>query len=337
MSSSRSIRDRKPSPPARSGGPAGVGVVSSRAYLDHDPGPGHPESPRRLEAILEGLNANGLGERLTWIEPAPATEADVALVHDARYVSLARREIESGRRMLSTGDTHVCPRSYEVALLAAGGAIAGVDAVCAGKVRSAFCAVRPPGHHASASAGMGFCVFNNVAIAVRHAQSARGVGRVLIIDWDLHHGNGTQEIFYDDPSVFYFSTHQCGNYPMLLSGRGYRDETGAGAGVGTNLNCPLPNGAGDREMLAAFDDHLLPAVSRYRPELVLISAGFDCRKGDPLGWLRVTDEGFAAMTAKAMEIASAFAGGRIVSVLEGGYGLSGLASAVAAHVRALIG
>ena len=315
----------------------GVAFVSSPLYMEHDPGPGHPERPARLEAIRAGLCAAGLAERLIAIQPAPARKADLLLVHSGDYIDLARREIEAGRTALSTGDTDVCPRSYEVALLAAGGVLGAVDAVCAGDARSAFCAVRPPGHHACPSAGMGFCVFNNAALAARHAQAAHGLDRVLIVDWDLHHGNGTQEAFYEDPSVFYFSTHEYENYPMPLTGTGYRHETGAGAGRGANLNCPLSPGAGDKEVLDAFRRELLPAMKRFAPELVIISAGFDGRWGDPLGRLVITDEGFAAMTEVAMEIAAASAGGRVVSTLEGGYNLSGLAAAVGAHVGALAG
>ena len=314
-----------------------VGLVTARAYLEHDPGMGHPERAERLEAIWKGLDEAGLREKLIPIAPAPVSEADLLLVHEPSYVALAKREIESGRTMLSTGDTDVCPRSYEIALLSAGGVVAAVDAVCAGEVRSAFCAVRPPGHHAAPSAGMGFCIFNNAAVACRHAQKSCGVERVLIADWDLHHGNGTQEAFYADPSVFYFSTHEYGNYPMALTGLGLPGQRGQGPGVGTTLNCPLPGGAGDREILDAFRKLLVPAMKRFSPQLVIISAGFDCRAGDPLGRLAVTDAGFAALTEILMEIADASAGGRIVSTLEGGYDLAGLAAGVVAHVRTLLG
>lgn len=313
-----------------------VAFVSSPLYLEHDTGFGHPESPARLEAILAEIRTSGLGKELVRLDPSPATREDLLLVHDAGYVALARREIEAGRAELSTGDTNVCPRSYEIALLSAGGVIAAADAVCAGRVRSAFCAVRPPGHHATPSAGMGFCVFNNAAVAARHAQLAHGIGRVLIVDWDLHHGNGTQDAFYEDPSVFYFSIHEYGNYPAPLTGKGYPGETGAGGAVGTNMNCPLSPGSGDREALDAFQRRLLPAMKEFSPELVIISAGFDSRWGDPLGRLVITDEGFAAMTGIAKQIAWASAGGRIVSTLEGGYNLPGLAAGVAAHIRALM-
>jgi acetoin utilization deacetylase AcuC-like enzyme len=199
------------------------------------------------------------------------------------------------------------------------------------RVKNAFCAVRPPGHHAEAARGMGFCLFNNAALAARHAQQQHGLGRVLIVDWDVHHGNGTQEIFYEDSSVFYFSIHQSPLYP----GTGARAETGAGAGRGTTLNCPFPAGAGRAEILPAFREQLVPAMESFRPELVIVSAGFDSREGDPLGGLRLTDEDFEELTRLLLDLAKRHAGERLVSILEGGYHLPGLARAAAAHVQAL--
>jgi len=316
--------------------PGQVAFISSPEYLEHYTGLGHPESPQRLAAIWEALVDAGLKDRLLWVEPAAATEDDLGMVHEPAYVELARREIAAGRGMLSTGDTNVCPKSFDAALLAAGAGIVAVDAVCEGRASAAFCAVRPPGHHAGPARGMGFCVFNNIAVAARHGQRSHDIERVLIVDWDLHHGNGTQEVFYEDPSVFYFSAHQWGNYPMPVTGLGHAGETGAGPGKGTNLNCPLPPGAGDEEMLAAVGDRLAPAMEEFAPQLVLISAGFDCRRGDPLGRLDVTDEGFRRLTRAVREIAGASAGGRIVSFLEGGYELPGLASATLTHLEALM-
>jgi len=211
--------------------------------------------------------------------------------------------------------------------------MAAVDAVVAGKARNAFCVVRPPGHHATGDRGMGFCVFNNAALAARHAQKTHRLQKVLIADWDVHHGNGTQDIFYEDPSVFYFSTHQWPWYP----GTGPAGETGRGKGKGTTLNCPFASGAGGKEILAAFTDKLLPAAARFRPELVIISAGYDSRAGDPLGGFRLTDADFARMTEMLMQLADSCARGRIVCVLEGGYALAGLASAVEATCRTLCG
>jgi len=209
--------------------------------------------------------------------------------------------------------------------------MAAVDAVVAGQVKNAFCVVRPPGHHATPSRGMGFCVFNNLAVAARYAQAKHKLGKVLIADWDVHHGNGTQEIFYEDPSVLFSSTHQWPWYP----GTGRAEETGAGKGKGTTMNFPFPAGSGRKEVLGAFADKLVPAADKFKPELVLVSAGFDSRKGDPLGRFTLTDRDFADLTKVCTAIARRHAKGRLVSVIEGGYDLSGLASASAAHVTAL--
>jgi acetoin utilization deacetylase AcuC-like enzyme len=225
----------------------------------------------------------------------------------------------------------VCRESLRVARLAVGGILESVDRVAAGKASRAFCAVRPPGHHATASRGMGFCIFNNVAIAARHAQKRHGIERVVIIDWDVHHGNGTQDIFYEDASVFYFSTHQSPWYP----GTGAASETGRGKGLGATLNCPFPAGAGIKEIGGAFRDQFLPAMEKFRPQLVLISAGFDSRMGDPLGQFTLKDEDFASLTGMLIDLAQKHAGGRLISVLEGGYNLKGLASATAAHLQRL--
>ena len=281
---------------------------------------------------MEGLKRAGLQERLARVEPRAATEEELLLCHTPAYLRVARHDVQSGRRYLSTGDTSITPNSWDVAARAAGGVLQAVDAVMAGRARNAFCAVRPPGHHATASRGMGFCLFNHAAIAARYAQRRHGAERVLIVDWDVHHGNGTQDIFYSDPTVLFFSTHQWPLYP----GTGRADETGAGAGEGTTMNFPFPAGSGRREILGAVENSLVPAAERFRPDLVLISAGFDSRTGDPLGRFTLTDRDFADLTRAVMEMAARHADGRIVSTLEGGYNLSGLASAAAAHVEALL-
>ncbi len=310
-----------------------TGLVYSAEYKRHLTGLGHPESPQRLDAIIEALAPERLEIELSRIRPRRATREEILYCHTAAYYDLAKRDIESGAGALSTGDTTVCRRSFDVALLAAGGAMAAVDAVMAARARGVFCAVRPPGHHAGVAQGMGFCIFNNAAIAARYAQKKHKIGKVLIADWDVHHGNGTQDIFYEDGSVFYFSTHQWPFYP----GTGRKSETGRAAGAGTTLNCPFPMGAGRKEILGAFQDRLVPAADRFKPEMVIISAGFDGRIDDLLGGFRLTDKDFADLTTIVKDIARRHARRRVVSVLEGGYDLDGLAKATAAHVCALAG
>jgi acetoin utilization deacetylase AcuC-like enzyme len=284
----------------------------------------HPERPERFDVVVEALAPLDLPR----VEPRQASMDELLLCHTGDYLGRALADVKSGKWYLSTGDTDIGPNSWEVALCAAGGVLNAVDAVFGGRASNAFCAVRPPGHHATASRGMGFCLFSNVAIAARYAQKRYGVGRVLIVDWDVHHGNGTQDIFYGDPSVFFFSSHQWPLYP----GTGRRDETGEGAGMGTTMNFPFPAGSGRKEILGAVRNSLMPAMRDYKPELVLISAGFDSREGDLLGSFTLTDQDFVDLTAAVQEIQP-----RIVSVLEGGYNLSGLASAARAHVEALVG
>ena len=307
-------------------------LVADDGCRGHLAGKAHPESPERYDAVMDGLARAGLLERMRRAEVRTATEDELLLCHTAEYLKTVRRDVESGRPYLSTGDTDITSNSWELAARAAGGVLNAVDAVLTGTARNAFCAVRPPGHHANAARGMGFCLFNNVAIAARYAQSKHGVGRVLIVDWDVHHGNGTQEIFYRDPSVFYFSSHQWPLYP----GTGRADETGDGPGERATMNFPFPAGSGRREILGAVENHLLPAAARFQPDLVLISAGFDSRVGDPLGRFTLTDEDFADLTRAVMGIADRRAGGRVVSMLEGGYNLEGLASAAAAHAGVLL-
>jgi len=306
-------------------------VIYDPIYNKHFAGTGHPESPRRLEAIMGLLNETDFAGRLEIIKPRDATDDEILAVHSKQYLALVRSDITSGRKMLSTGDTNVCAESLDAAIKAAGGICLAVDQVVTGKYRNAFCPVRPPGHHAGENRGSGFCVFNNVAIAARHAQIAHKISRVLIADWDVHHGNGTQETFYSDPSVFFFSTHQWPLYP----GTGRADETGAGNGAGTTINCPFGAGAGHEQIVGAFRNKLIEAADRFKPELVLISAGFDSRLGDPLGGFCLTDEDFAELTGIMLDIARKHASGRLVSTLEGGYNPAGLAKAVGAHCQAL--
>jgi acetoin utilization deacetylase AcuC-like enzyme len=307
-------------------------LVADLTCKSHDTGRGHPEAPQRFDAVLGALEKSGLAAKMTRLAPRAVGREDLLLAHTREYLALAEGEIGSGEVQLSTGDTIVGPHSWEAATIAAGSALAAVDAVVEGKAAHAFCVVRPPGHHASAGRGMGFCVLNNVALAARHAQRRHGLSRVLIVDWDVHHGNGTQDIFYEDGSVLFFSTHQSPWYP----GTGRADETGTGAGRGTTLNCPLPSGSGHEAIFDAFEEKLLPAAEKFKPELVLISAGFDSREGDPLGQFTLTDDDFAELTRLVRGIAERHAGSRVVSLLEGGYSLTGLAAAATAHVGALI-
>ena len=306
-------------------------IATDETCEEHDPGTGHPEHRARYSAVRDALARAGVLSAATVIGPQALSREDLTLAHTPAYLELAQREIKGGYDHLSTGDTNVGLGSWDAALAAAGCAVAATQAVVRGDAGTAFCLVRPPGHHASAGRGMGFCVLNNIAIAARYARERLGIRRSLIVDWDVHHGNGTQDIFYEDSGVFFFSTHQSPWYP----GTGMASETGAGDGTGTTLNCPLGAGSGRAEVFACFENQLLPAMEKFQPELVFISAGFDSRENDPLGQFRLKDGDFLDLTLMMRELAEKFAAGRIVSVLEGGYNLEGLASGATAHCLAL--
>jgi acetoin utilization deacetylase AcuC-like enzyme len=305
-------------------------LLDSR-FKQHDTGPGHPESAARYDAVTEALGKEKLVEKMRPLKTRAATDDEIALCHTRPYIATARRDIRAGLRALSTGDTAVCEDSLDVALHAVGGVCNAIDAVMAGEAKNAFCAVRPPGHHATPNRGMGFCVFNNVAIGARYAQKKHRAGRVLIADWDVHHGNGTQDVFYEDGSVLFFSTHQHPWYP----GTGMPEERGEGKGEGKIINRPFPAGSGRSQIVESFRRDLLTAAKDFKPDLVMISAGFDSRKGDPLGRFQLTDDDFRDLTLVMMEIANKHAGDRVVSLLEGGYSLTGLASGVTTHVKSL--
>ncbi len=307
-------------------------LFSPEASLAHRTPHGHPERAERFEAIKRALEESGLAGRMERAPASAASREDLELCHDPEYVRLVEREIGAGARTLSTGDTHVGAGSLGAGRAAAGAVIKAVDAIVDGPATQAFCVLRPPGHHARPNQGMGFCIFNNVAVGARHAIRRRGLERILIADWDVHHGNGTQDIFYEDPDVLFFSTHQSPWYP----GTGSASETGDGDGRNTTINCPFPAQSGRDEILGAFRARLMPAADAFRPDLVMISAGFDSRLGDPLGQFRLTDDDFSEMTSLLREVADKHSRGRLVSVLEGGYSLAGLAAGVTAHVKALI-
>lgn len=310
-----------------------TGLVHSQAYQNHATPAGHPESASRTEAVLRALRERELFDRCHRIEPTAATRADLLRVHSPAYLEQVEADFAAGRSELSTGDTSISPASKEVALLASGGVLRAVDAVVEGTVQNAFCVSRPPGHHATPSRGMGFCLYNNIAIAARYAQARHGIGKILIADWDVHHGNGTQDVFWEDGSVLFFDSHQHPWYP----GTGDEDEKGSGRGLNCIINCPFPAGAGREEILPAWERRLVAAADKFKPELVLLSAGFDSRLGDPLGLLRLTDDDFAAMTRVLTHLARAHAESRLVAVLEGGYSLKGLGEGVCATVRAMMG
>jgi len=309
-----------------------IGFVYDDIYLEHKTTPGHPETPQRLVAIVERLKSKGLYCELLALSPKPAAVEWLTTLHSPEYIERARESCQNGTRYLDSMDTPISPRSYEVALIAAGGVLTAIDAVMEKKVTNAFCAIRPPGHHAVKDQAMGFCIFNNVAIGARYIQKKYNLSKILIVDWDVHHGNSTQTMFYDDPTVLYFSVHQYPFYP----GTGSEAEKGIGAGLNYNINVPLSAGSGDSDYLRVFQENLKPTALAFCPDFVLISAGFDAHKNDLLGGMKVTSEGFAQLTQIVKQIAEKCCEGRLVSVLEGGYELQGLAASVEAHIRVLM-
>jgi len=303
-------------------------LFTHAACFDHDPGRFHPESPARLKAVLNALEA----EEFQHLERREAPRAElewIARAHPRRFVDRMLSAVPSAGHAALDGDTIISPGSGEAALRAAGAACAAVDAVMTGEARNAFCAVRPPGHHAEAETAMGFCVFNNVVVAAHHARARHGIRRVAVMDWDVHHGNGTQALFWDDAELFYSSTHQFPLYP----GTGAREERGAHGNVVNVPLAPMSDGAVFR---ARFKADIVPAMRAFKPELVIISAGFDAHEADPLASLRLHAGDYTWATAELAEIANECCKGRVVSSLEGGYDLHALADSAAAHVRALM-
>ena len=309
-----------------------TGLVYDPRYLGHDMGAGHPESPNRLRSIMQQLEQSGTAARLTRIEPRVVEDEWITQIHMPPYLAMLKSHAPTHGRISLDPDTSMSPGSLPAAYLAAGGALAAVDAIMSRQVDHVFCAVRPPGHHAEAGRAMGFCLFNNVAIAARYVQKKHGLKRVLIVDWDVHHGNGTQHSFEDDPSVLFFSTHQYPHYP----GTGRESERGRGAGEGFTINVPMEAGEGDEEYRTIFQKLLVPAADAFKPEFVIISAGFDAHKDDPLASMGLTGEGYGDLTGIVAGIAKCHAGGRVLSSLEGGYNLTALAASVDRHIQALL-
>ena len=320
---------------AASANPTNTAFVYDPLFLEHDTGPGFPESADRLRWLNAHLDAVPLGQKLTREAPDPDVDPLpwIAKVHDPDYIAALHPACENGQKFMgASSDSPISRRSYDAAVRAVGAALTAVDAVMTGRARNAFAAVRPPGHHAMPDGAKGFCLFGNAAIAARYAQEKHSLDRVMIIDWDVHHGDGTQEIFYDDPSVFFFSTHQ---YPFYPGPSGASGNTGAGDGEGFTLNVPLAARSGDRAVLEAFDTQLAEAFRRFRPQLVIISAGFDAHEADPLGALGWSSEVYGELTRKVRALAREQGHERIVSVLEGGYSKEAMTKGVTAHLEAL--
>jgi acetoin utilization deacetylase AcuC-like enzyme len=308
-----------------------AGLVYDPIYLEHDTGD-HVENSRRLVTAVSYLKETGIKEKLSCLPPRLASLEELEMVHAPEYISYVKSKAEKGGGWLDP-DTVMSPKSYEAALYAAGGLLAAVEAVMKGNVNNAFALVRPPGHHAVHDRAMGFCIFNNIAIATKFILSKFSLNRVLIADFDVHHGNGTQDAFYADPGVLYFSTHQYPFYP----GTGWMDETGTGEGEGTTVNFPMAAGWGDEEYLRAFNEVLVPVARRFQPQLILVSAGFDAHWADHLAMMQVTVKGFAQMVMILKDLADELCQGRLVFTLEGGYNLKVVASSTKAIFDVLLG
>ena len=309
-----------------------TGVVCHNLYKEHLAGSPHVESPERLQVIYDMLDAADMAGKFLSVSPRPATHDELAWVHSHSHIE--RVAATEGKAHVSLDpDTQTTPLSYQAAKLAVGGLFSLVDNIFDGSIENGFALVRPPGHHAERDRAMGFCLFNNVALGARYAMNTCGVKKILIIDWDLHHGNDTQNSFYTDPDVLYFSTHQYPYYP----GTGGLREAGDGDGTGLTVNVPLSPGYGDGDFFKIFEQILSPIASTFEPELIFVSAGFDTYVGDPLGGMKVTPQGYAAMTRLIMDLAKQYASGRVAITLEGGYHLTGLRESVKAVLKELVG
>ena len=306
-----------------------TGYISDPFYLKHKNEP-HPENPGRLNAIQKNIESSKYYNNLTLIQPRKATVEDIAKVHGTGYIRSVEDSCRNGVRNLDA-DTVISSDSYQAALLSAGAGLEALDKILEGTVGNAFCAVRPPGHHAEQNKAMGFCLFNNVGVIARYAQDVKNIQKIFIFDWDVHHGNGTQHSFYRDSSIYYSSIHQYPFYP----GTGGADETGTGDGLGSNLNLPMRAYSCDAEYINAIEHKLIPVIQKFNPDLIIISAGFDAHENDPLAQINLSTDCYGKMTQKLMEIANDVCNGRILSMLEGGYDYSALADSVQLHVETL--
>ena len=309
-----------------------TGVVWDPVYLEHVTDEGHPDHPRRLTRLYECLQVPSIRSRFITIVPEPASDQELLLVHSPAYLRQVKATAGKGASALSA-DTLTCDRSFHVAAMAAGGTIKAIRLVLDGSLSHALVLARPPGHHAEQTRAMGYCIFNNVAIGAMAARMVMGLGRVMVVDWDLHHGNGTQHTFERDPTVFFFSSHQFPHYP----GTGHLTETGLGPGEGTTMNVPLIRGCGDGEFLAIYQRLLLPVAQAFEPELILVSAGFDIHAADPLGAMKVSPAGFAGLTRLVLDLARQICRGRVVFCLEGGYNADAVADGAMAMIDELTG
>jgi len=313
---------------------ATTGLAQDERFQEHLTGVGHPERPERLAHIAAILNERGLEDACTTVNASPVNMDLVQCIHDESYLERLRNACQSGLPYIDVPDSGICPASYEISRLATGAVISAVDEVIAGRLDNAFCAVRPPGHHAEGHLSMGFCLFNNIAIAARHLIDTHGLSRILILDWDVHHGNGTQHTFEEDPHVLFISLH--GHPAFVYPGTGHAREKGRGPGEGLTINLPMQPHSNDDAYRRAFDEAVFPAIDSYAPQFVLISAGFDAHRLDPLAPLDLETESFGWMTAELTSIARQHCGGRLVSMLEGGYDLGALGDSVALHVTRLL-
>ena len=310
-----------------------TGFVYDKRYLEHVTFSGHPESPFRLEAIVEGMRENGLMEKLIHIEPKPAKQQWIEAAHNIRYIMRFEEACIMGMPDFEHPDNSICRETYDIALLAVGGVLQAIDAMMEGKIDNAFCAVRPPGHHAETDRALGFCYFNNIAIGARYLQRRWGIKKVGIIDFDVHHGNGTQKIFENDSSVFYYSIHEHPSFAFPGTGREF--ETGKAGGEGYTLNTPILPGKGDMDYRKKLTTDMVPAFKKFKPEVLLLSAGFDAHSSDLMSGVNLSAEGYKFINEAILNLANKYTDGRVISVLEGGYNLEVLPRLVADHIKML--